>query len=57
MSGSAKMYQITGTITLAWYKAAWPWMAIYSSLLPCTIILTLPVAHGSFFPVGQLFLI
>ena len=28
--------------TLAWYKAAWPWMAIYSSLLPCTIILTLP---------------
>ena len=33
--------------TLAWYKAAWPWMAIYSSLLPCTIILTLPV--GSWF--------
>ena len=31
--------------TLAWYKAAWPWM--YSSLLPCTIILTLPV--GSWF--------
>lgn len=29
--------------TLDWYKAAWPWMAIYSSLLPCTIILTLPV--------------
>lgn len=29
--------------TLAWYKAAWPWMTIYSSLLPCTIILTLPV--------------
>ena len=29
--------------TLAWYKAAWPWMAIYSSLLPCTIILTLPL--------------
>lgn len=29
--------------TLAWYRAAWPWMAIYSSLLPCTIILTLPV--------------
>ena len=33
--------------TLAWYKAAWPWMAIYSSLLPCTIILTLPL--GSWF--------
>ena len=29
--------------TLAWYRAPWPWMAIYSSLLPCTIILTLPV--------------
>lgn len=29
--------------TLVWYKAAWPWMAIYSSLLPCTIILTLPL--------------
>lgn len=27
--------------TLAWYKAAWPWMAIYSSLLPCTIILNI----------------
>ncbi len=33
--------------TLAWYKDAWPWMAMYSSLLPCTIILTLPV--GSWF--------
>ena len=33
--------------TLTWYKAAWPWMAMYSSLLPCTIILTLPV--GSWF--------
>lgn len=33
--------------TLAWYKAAWPWMAMYSSLLPCTIIFTLPV--GSWF--------
>ena len=29
--------------TLEWYKAAWPWMAIYSSLLPCTILLTLPL--------------
>lgn len=33
--------------TLAWYKAAWPWRAMCSSLLPCTIILTLPV--GSWF--------
>lgn len=29
--------------TLEWYKAAWPWMALYSSLLPCTVILTLPL--------------
>lgn len=29
--------------TMAWYKASWPWMAVYSSLLPCTIILTLPL--------------
>ena len=29
--------------TLDWYKASWPWMAIYSSLLPCTVILTLPL--------------
>ena len=29
--------------TLNWYKACWPWMAIYNSLLPCTIILTLPL--------------
>mgnify|MGYP001046750555 FL=1 len=29
--------------TLGWYKASWPWMAVYSSLLPCTVILTLPL--------------
>lgn len=29
--------------TLEWYKASWPWMAVYSSLLPCTVILTLPI--------------
>ncbi|NFA60172.1 ABC transporter ATP-binding protein/permease [Clostridium sporogenes] len=34
-------------LTLKWFKACWPWMALYSSLLPCTIILTLPL--GSFF--------
>ena len=33
--------------TLAWYKVTWPWMAIYGSLLPCTVILTLPL--GSWF--------
>ena len=32
---------------LAWYRTAWPWMALYSALLPCTIILTLPL--GGYF--------
>lgn len=30
-------------LTLKWYKACWPWMAIYNSVLPCTIFLTLPL--------------
>jgi ATP-binding cassette subfamily B protein IrtA len=29
--------------TINWYKTCWPWMAIYNSLLPCTIVLTLPL--------------
>lgn len=29
--------------TLAWYKVCWPWMAIYSSVLPCVALFTLPV--------------
>jgi ATP-binding cassette subfamily B protein len=29
--------------TLAWYKACWPWMALYSSILPCVALFTLPV--------------
>lgn len=33
--------------TLEWYKACWPWMAVYNSILPCTLILTLPL--GSWF--------
>lgn len=33
--------------TLDWYKASWPWMAVYSCLMPCTILLTLPL--GSWF--------
>ncbi|MGL5434637.1 MAG: ABC transporter ATP-binding protein [Lachnospiraceae bacterium] len=33
--------------TLAWYKACWPWMALYNSILPCTMVLTLPL--GSWF--------
>ena len=28
--------------TLAWYKVCWPWMAIYSSVLPCLALLMLP---------------
>ena len=28
--------------TLAWYKVCWPWMAIYSSVLPCLVLLMLP---------------
>lgn len=35
--------------TLTWYKACWPWMALYNSILPCTLILTLPL--GSWFVV------
>ena len=33
--------------TLGWYRACWPWMALYNSILPCTLLLTLPV--GSWF--------
>ena len=29
--------------TLDWYKACWPWMAIYNSILPCVCFFTLPV--------------
>lgn len=29
--------------TLDWYKVCWPWMALYSSMLPCIALLTLPV--------------
>ncbi|KNZ40238.1 ABC transporter ATP-binding protein [Acetobacterium bakii] len=33
--------------TLKWFKACWPWMAVYGCLLPYTLILTLPL--GSYF--------
>ncbi|MDD3796783.1 MAG: ABC transporter ATP-binding protein, partial [Lachnospiraceae bacterium] len=33
--------------TLKWYRASWPWMAVYSSLIPCIAFLTLPL--GSYF--------
>ena len=29
--------------TLAWFRACWPWMAIYTSVLPCVVLFTLPV--------------
>lgn len=30
-------------MTLDWYKACWPWMALYNSILPCLALFTLPV--------------
>ena len=29
--------------TIAWFKVCWPWMATYSSVLPCLVLLILPV--------------
>lgn len=29
--------------TLAWYKVCWPWMALYSSVIPCVALVTIPV--------------
>lgn len=28
--------------TLAWYRVCWPWMALYSSIVPCIMIFALP---------------
>lgn len=28
--------------TIAWYKVCWPWMAVYSSIIPCLALLMLP---------------
>ncbi len=36
--------------TLDWYKVCWPWMAIYSSVLPCLVLLMLP--FGSMMVLG-----
>ncbi len=36
--------------TLAWYRVCWPWMAVYSSVLPCLVLLMLPV--GSLMVLG-----
>lgn len=30
-------------MTLDWYRICWPWMALYSSILPCVALFTLPV--------------
>ena len=29
--------------TLAWYKACWGWMALYSSIIPCVALVMLPI--------------
>ncbi len=29
--------------TLDWYRICWPWMALYNSILPCVVLLTLPL--------------
>ncbi len=34
-------------MTLAWYKVCWPWMALYSSIIPCVAMFTIP--FGSWF--------
>lgn len=36
--------------TIDWYKVCWPWMAIYSSVLPCIVLLMLP--FGSMMVLG-----
>ena len=30
-------------LTLNWYKACWPWMVLYSSIIPCLALFALPV--------------
>lgn len=34
-------------LTLGWYKVCWPWMALYSSIIPCVALFTLPI--GGYF--------
>ena len=36
--------------TLLWYRACWPWMAMYSSVLPCLALFILPV--GAFWVIS-----
>lgn len=42
--GDVKNYR---NLTLAWYKACWPWMALYNSVLPTVALVVLPV--GAYF--------
>ena len=30
-------------LTLNWYKVCWPWMALYSSIIPCIALFTIPI--------------
>ncbi|MBQ9302831.1 ABC transporter ATP-binding protein [Butyrivibrio sp.] len=32
--------------TIAWYKVCWPWMAAYTSILPCVALLIIPVGSA-----------
>jgi len=47
--------------TLAWYKACWPWMAAYTSALPCLVLLMLPFGSnmvlGGFISLDKLILV
>ncbi|MBP5555155.1 MAG: ABC transporter ATP-binding protein [Lachnospiraceae bacterium] len=36
--------------TIDWYKVCWPWMAVYTSVLPCLVLLMLP--FGSMMVLG-----
>ncbi len=38
--GDVKSYR---DFTLAWYKACWPWMALYNSIIPCVALFILPI--------------
>ncbi|MCR5323981.1 MAG: ABC transporter ATP-binding protein/permease [Lachnospiraceae bacterium] len=37
--------------TIDWYRVCWPWMAIYTSVLPCLVLLMLP--FGSMMVLGE----
>ena len=42
--GDVKRYR---DFTLDWFRVCWPWMALYTSILPCVALFLLPL--GSFF--------